>query len=217
LPFDDVLFGTENYLSIRHKIRKLFMDQTAAKLTLLATEAAACRGCRLSATRSNVVFADGNFRSPLFLLGEAPGREEDLQGVPFVGRSGKLLDRLLTEETGITRSNYYIANIIKCRPPDNRNPLPDEVDACRHFLTDQISLVSPKVILALGNFAAKTLLQSPDGITKLRGNVFDIDVAGVSYKVVPTFHPSYVLRAGAVAMAQMRSDLVRAKRLLSSQ
>ncbi len=190
------------------------MDQTALKLSLLAEEASACRRCRLSETRSKAVFADGNFRSPLFLIGEAPGREEDLQGVPFVGRSGKLLDRLLAEELGITRSNYYIANIIKCRPPDNRNPLPDEVDACRHFLTDQISLVVPEVILALGNFAAKTVLQSPEGITKLRGNVFDIDVNGTLFKVVPTFHPSYVLRAGALAMAQMRSDLIRAKKLL---
>ncbi len=190
------------------------MEALDSKLSLLADEAASCSRCRLAATRSQVVFSDGNARSSLFLIGEAPGREEDLQGRPFVGRSGKLLDKLLWEEMNITRDNYYIANIIKCRPPDNRNPLPDEVSACRHFLVGQISLIAPKVIIALGNFAAKTILCSEEGITKLRGNVFDMNVGNVNLKIVPTFHPSYVLRAGALAMAQMRSDLVRAKKLL---
>jgi DNA polymerase len=148
------------------------------------------------------------------VIGEAPGREEDIQGLPFVGRSGKLLGRLLLEEMGITRKDYYIANIIKCRPPENRNPLPDEVAVCRQFIEGQISLIQPKAILTLGNFASQAVLESKEGITKLREHVFDKVIGNVSLKVVPTYHPSYVLRAGGMAMAEMRADIVRAKKLL---
>ncbi len=190
------------------------MEKLISELSSLAAEASACASCRLFSGRKNAVFGDGNCLSPLFLIGEAPGREEDAQGIPFVGRSGKLLDKLLTEEIGITRADYYIANIIKCRPPENRNPLPDEVESCRHFITEQIRLIKPKVILTLGNFASQAVLESKEGITKLRERVFDIVIGNVKVKVVPTYHPSYILRAGGMAMAEMRSDMIRVKKLL---
>jgi DNA polymerase len=144
------------------------------------------------------------------LVGEAPGRDEDLAGEPFVGRSGQLLDKLLAEELGIDRSGCYIANVVKCRPPGNRDPLPLEVAACRHFLESQVELVAPKVIVSLGNFASRTLLDVTEGVTSLRGRSY-------SYRgtvVVPTFHPAYALRAGPVVIAEMRADLVRAKKYL---
>jgi DNA polymerase len=144
-------------------------------------------------------------------VGEAPGRDEDLQGEPFVGRSGKLLDRLLEEELGRHRSSCYIANVVKCRPPDNRDPLPAEVAACRHYLEEQIALISPAVIVTLGNFAARTLLDTSEGVTRLRGRTYALG----DRVVVPTFHPAAALRAGGVVLAQMRADLVRAKHVLA--
>lgn len=155
----------------------------------------------------------GDPDADLMFVGEGPGAEEDRQGLPFVGRSGQLLDRLLLEETGLTRDACYIANVVKCRPPDNRDPRPEEVAACRPYLEQQIDLIDPAVIVTLGNFATKLLLDTVTGITKLRGSTYPYRQA----TVVPTFHPAAVLRGGGTPMAQMRADLVRAKRLLGGR
>jgi DNA polymerase len=180
-------------------------------LEALAVEASGCTRCALAGGRTQVVFGMGDPSADLMFVGEGPGAEEDRQGLPFVGRSGQLLDRLLLEETGLTRDTCYIANVVKCRPPDNRDPKPDEIDACRPYLERQIDLIDPKVIVTLGNFATKLLLDTRQGITSLRG-------ASYPYRhgvVVPTFHPAAVLRGGGPALAQMRADLVRAKVLLA--
>jgi DNA polymerase len=180
-------------------------------LAELALQASTCVDCPLAGGRTQVVFGVGDPRADLMFVGEAPGRDEDLQGEPFVGRSGKLLDRLLEEELGRRRSSCYIANVVKCRPPDNRDPLPAEVAACRHYLEEQIALISPAVIVTLGNFAARTLLDTSEGVTRLRGRIYPLG----DRVVVPTFHPAAALRAGGVVLAQMRADLVRAKQALA--
>jgi DNA polymerase len=177
---------------------------------VLRDEATTCTRCRLSEGRTQVVFGMGDPTADLMFVGEGPGAEEDRQGLPFVGRSGKLLDRLLDEEMGLTRDTCYIANVVKCRPPDNRDPRPDEVTACRPYLESQIDLIAPRVIVTLGNFASKLLLDTGEGITRLRGRTYDYRDA----VLVPTFHPAAVLRGGGEAMARMRSDLVRAKHAL---
>ncbi len=160
---------------------------------------------------TQVVFGVGDPRAALLFVGEAPGRDEDLAGEPFVGRSGKLLDRLMSEEIGITRSQCYIANVVKCRPPQNRDPAPSEIEACRPYLEQQISHINPSVVVTLGNFATRLLLESTEGIRQLRGSVYPFRTG----HLVPTYHPAYVLRAGGEAMAEMRADLVRAKRLMA--
>jgi DNA polymerase len=177
----------------------------------LRSTALACTKCPLAAGRTQVVFGVGDPQARLLFVGEGPGREEDLAGEPFVGRSGKLLDRLLLEEIGLTRAECYIANVVKCRPPQNRNPAPEEIEACRPYLEEQITLIRPSVVVTLGNFATRLLLETSDGIRQLRGSVFPYH----SGHLVPTYHPAYVLRAGGEALAEMRADLVRAKRLLA--
>jgi uracil-DNA glycosylase len=179
-------------------------------LAELEREALSCVACPLAGSRTTVVFAAGDPRARLMFVGEGPGRDEDLAGEPFVGRSGRLLDRLIAEEIGMTRGDCYIANVVKCRPPNNRDPLPDEVAACRHFLAGQVDLVAPAVVVTLGNFAAHALLGSAEGVTRLRGRVYPF-ATGV---LVPTFHPAAALRGGGLVLAQMRADFVRAKRQL---
>ena len=186
---------------------------TGTRLAELAATAAACTRCPLSATRTQVVFGTGDPHADLMFVGEAPGREEDLRGVPFVGRSGQLLDRLLAEELGIARDQVYIANVVKCRPPENRDPRPDEVAACRPYLEEQVAVIAPKVVVTLGNFATKLLLDTDQGITKVRGTSYPMGAA----QLVPTFHPAAALRGGGVVLAQMRADLVRAKRLMGPE
>jgi uracil-DNA glycosylase family 4 len=170
-----------------------------------------CTRCPLAEGRTQVVFGVGDPQAQLLFVGEGPGREEDLAGEPFVGRSGKLLDRLMAEEIGITRAECYIANVVKCRPPNNRNPAPAEIAACRPYLEEQIALIAPAVVITLGNFATQLLLDTTDGIGKRRGTVYPYGAG----HLVPTYHPAYVLRAGGEAMAEMRADLVRAKRLVA--
>jgi uracil-DNA glycosylase len=177
----------------------------------LRTTACACTRCALAETRTQVVFGVGDPAASLLFVGEAPGRDEDLAGEPFVGRSGKLLDRLMFEEIGITRAQCYIANVVKCRPPQNRNPAPTEIEACRPYLEAQISHLKPSVVVTLGNFATRLLLETGDGIRQLRGSVYPFRGG----HLVPTYHPAYVLRAGGEALAEMRADLVRAKRLMA--
>jgi uracil-DNA glycosylase len=181
-----------------------------AALAELAHEAAGCTLCPLAAGRTQVVFGVGDPGADLMLVGEAPGRDEDLQGEPFVGRSGKLLDRLLAEELGADRSQLYIANVVKCRPPDNRDPRADEIAACRPYLTAQLGIIRPSVVITLGNFASKLLIDTELGITKLRGASYPMD----GYDIVPTYHPAAALRSGGVVVAEMRADLIRAKQLL---
>lgn len=180
----------------------------------LAGDAASCTRCPLAAGRTTVVIGVGDPGADLMLVGEAPGRDEDLQGEPFVGRSGQLLDRLLAEELGLDRSRVYITNTVMCRPPGNRDPHPDEVAACRPHLDRKLALVKPRVVVTLGNFATRLLLGTEAGIKSLRGRAYPL---GDSV-VVPTYHPSYVLRAGSAGepMAGMRADLVRAKEHLGA-
>jgi len=183
-----------------------------AALGELAREASTCTRCPLAATRTNVVFGTGDPTTGLVFVGEAPGRDEDLQGVPFVGRSGQLLDRLVLEELGLSRDRFYIANVVKDRPPGNRDPLPLEIEACRPWLEAQLDLIDPKVVVTLGNFATKTLLATKEGITKLRGRSYPFR-NGV---LIPTFHPAAVLRGGGQPMAQVRADLIRVKEALGA-
>ena len=146
-----------------------------------------CKLCGLG--RKQIVFGVGNPNADLMFVGEAPGRDEDIQGIPFVGRAGQKLTQII-EAIGLTRDDVYIANVIKCRPPENRNPEPDEVESCEPFLFRQIDTIKPKVIVALGKFAAQSLLKTTDPISRLRGRVYDYRGA----KLVPTFHPAFLLR-----------------------
>jgi uracil-DNA glycosylase family 4 len=182
-------------------------------LTAVGEAARGCTRCPLAETRTQVVFGVGSPTAQLMFVGEGPGRDEDLQGEPFVGRAGKLLTQLI-EGIGLTRDEVYIANVVKCRPPGNRDPLPDEIDACSPWLDRQLELIVPAVVMTLGNFATKLLLDTKLGITRLRGQEFAFERAGVHAVVVPTLHPSAVLRGGGKPLAETRADFVRVKRLL---
>ena len=183
-----------------------------ADLGELRREALACTRCPLAAGRTQVVFGFGHPGADLMIVGEGPGRDEDLAGEPFVGRSGRLLDRLLGEELGMDRSQCYIANVVKCRPPENRDPRPEEIDACRPYLERQIELIDPGVVVTLGNFATRLLLGTTEGIRRLRGRAYPFRRG----HLVPTYHPAAALRSGGAVVAEMRADLVRAKRLLAA-
>jgi uracil-DNA glycosylase len=184
-------------------------------LVELEREAHDCMRCPLSGGRTNVVFGVGSPKADLMFVGEGPGQQEDLKGEPFVGRSGQLLDRLMAEEIGIGRDQCYIANVVKCRPPGNRDPLPAEIEACQPFLHKQIELIKPKVVITLGNFASKLLLQTTEGITKLRGKAYPFP-GHEGTTIIPTFHPSAALRSGTgPVLAGMRADFVRAKEQLA--
>jgi DNA polymerase len=164
--------------------------QKAETLEELRAEIGDCRRCKLCTGRTHIVFGVGNPHARLMFVGEGPGRDEDLQGEPFVGRAGQLLNDIITKGMGLKRVDVYIANVVKCRPPENRNPEPDEVAACEPFLKKQIDLVRPEVIVGLGKFAVQTLLQSKVPITKVRGTWHRYH----GIKLMPTFHPAYLLR-----------------------
>ena len=161
-----------------------------SELEGVAAEAAGCTRCRLHESRTQVVFGQGDPHADLMFVGEAPGFHEDRQGIPFVGPSGQLLNRLL-EGIGLRREDVYICNVVKSRPPQNRDPQPDEIAACRPWLDAQIRLVDPKVVVTLGNFAAKTLLETTTGITRLRGQTYPFQ----GRVLLPTFHPAAALHA----------------------
>ena len=185
-----------------------------ASFAELEAEALACTKCQLASTRTQVVFGAGDPQADLMFVGEGPGEQEDLTGEPFVGRAGKLLTSLI-EEIGLTRADVYIANVVKCRPPGNRDPQPGEIEACRPYLEAQMAFIQPLVIVTLGNFATKLLLDTKTGITKLRGQEYPYpgeDDAG--RVIIPTLHPSAVLRSGGVSIAQSRADFVLVKRAL---
>ncbi|HLE70311.1 MAG TPA: uracil-DNA glycosylase [Vicinamibacteria bacterium] len=148
-----------------------------------------CTRCRLFEKRTTIVFGVGNPKAELMFIGEGPGQEEDRQGIPFVGAAGQLLTKII-QAIDLTREQVYIANVVKCRPPNNREPEPDEVEACRPFLDRQIDAVRPKVICALGRVSALNLLRTDEGITRLRGRIFSYR----GCKLVPTYHPAFLLR-----------------------
>jgi DNA polymerase len=181
-------------------------------LEALKARALVCTRCALSETRTQVVFGVGDPQARLMLVGEAPGKNEDLQGEPFVGAAGQLLDSLLGE-IGIRRDQVYIANVLKCRPPGNRDPRQDEIDSCKGYLREQIRLISPEVVVTLGNFATKLMLNTETGITRLRGRAHHWWLGAL---LVPTFHPAAALRGGDRVTDQMRQDFALARSLLDT-
>jgi DNA polymerase len=181
-------------------------------LAELERDALACTRCPLAQGRTNVVFGVGDPHARLMFVGEGPGQQEDLKGEPFVGRSGQLLDRLMLEEMGLKREQVYIANVVMCRPPGNRDPQPEEIRQCRPFLESKVDIIAPDVVVTLGNFATRVLLDRSEGITKLRGRSYPFRT-GV---LVPTFHPAAALRGGGTVVAEMRADLVRAKECIAA-
>ena len=185
---------------------------TAAQLAAIREDIGDCVRCKLCRLgRKQIVFGVGNPNADLMFVGEAPGRDEDIQGIPFVGRAGQKLTQII-EAIGLTRGDVYIANVIKCRPPENRNPEPDEVEQCEPFLFRQIDTIKPKVIVALGTFAAKSLLKSTDSISRLRGRVYDYRGA----KLVPTFHPAFLLRNPA-CRREVWEDMKKVRALLNGE
>ena len=176
-------------------------------------EALGCTKCALARTRTQVVFGTGDESARLMFVGEGPGRDEDLAGEPFVGRSGKLLDKLMIQEIGIDRSRCYIGNVVCCRPPGNRDPLPAEIEACSPYLEAKLELIDPLVVVTLGNFATQRLLGTREGIRRLRGQAYPFR----NGHLVPTYHPAAALRGGGEVLAEMRADFVRAKQLLDAR
>lgn len=169
--------------------KKKDADHTPDSIERIMQDLEGCQRCKLGKARTHIVVGDGNPAAELVFVGEGPGEQEDLQGRPFVGRAGQLLDKMI-QAIGLDRQSVYICNVVKCRPPENRNPEPDEIVACHPFLLRQVGVVRPKVIVALGKFAAQTLLQTEETISRLRGNFYDYQGA----KLIPTFHPAYLLR-----------------------
>jgi DNA polymerase len=180
----------------------------AEQLRALGTEAATCTACGLCSTRTNVVYGVGSARVPLVFVGEAPGRDEDLQGIPFVGRAGQLLTKIIAA-IGLDREDVYICNVLKCRPPENRNPAPDEILACRPYLERQLAILRPKVICTLGLFASQLLLDSTAPIGKLRGRLFTQG----GWRILPTYHPAALLRNPSLK-ATVWEDVQLLRRLL---
>ena len=176
-------------LSTKNEIKNISTNNEE-QLKKVSQEIANCQLCQLAKKRQNLVFGDGNPNAQIVFVGEAPGADEDQQGLPFVGRAGQLLTKII-EAMGIQRKDVYICNILKCRPPGNRNPLPDEISLCEPFLIKQLQAISPKVICALGTFAAQTLLKTDVPITLLRGRFHTYN----GIKLMPTYHPAYLLRS----------------------
>ena len=191
------------------RIRDPTPHTRANELAALADRAASCTQCELAATRTTVVFGAGDADASVVIVGEGPGKNEDEQGLPFVGRSGALLDRLLGE-IRLARDDVYIANVVKCRPPSNRDPRPAEIDACKPYLRQQLVLIDPVVVVTLGNFSSKLLLTTDIGITKLRGQAYP----WWGRHLVPTFHPAAALRGSARVLEAMREDFTCIRRIL---
>lgn len=187
----DVIESVKAYIRLEKEsgVAEYLFKKSPPDLGGLKDEVSACEKCGLAKTRKNVVFGDGSPLAKLMFVGEAPGEDEDIQGLPFVGRAGQLLTKII-EAMGLKRKDVYIANILKCRPPNNRPPEPDEILACRDNLRRQISIIRPKVICTLGKFASQTLLNTETPISALRGKFATYN----GIKVMPTFHPAYLLR-----------------------
>jgi uracil-DNA glycosylase family 4 len=188
----DVIDDLKSYLEY---LREMGVESLPAlpppKSTLkeVRTDLGECKRCKLHRTRRTLVFGEGNEKATLMLVGEGPGYEEDIQGKPFVGKAGQLLTKIL-QSIHLEREQVYIANIVKCRPPQNRNPEPDEISACRPFILRQIQVIQPKIICALGTVATQSLLQTQGKITTLRGKCFDL----TGIRMIPTYHPAFLLR-----------------------
>jgi DNA polymerase len=188
---------------------------TTRTLTEAAHAASTCTKCRLSGGRTQVVYGVGSPTADLMFIGEGPGFNEDKQGIPFVGAAGQLLNTMLGEYA-IPRDEVYIANVIKCRPPGNRDPLPDEIDSCKPWLDEQLRLIDPAVICTLGNFATRFMLNQMVSISRVRGQRFRID----GRTVIPTFHPAAILHGGGMASKQMQSlrdDFAEIRRALDER
>ena len=181
--------GTAEFLSSISRKKIAPRSETADDLESLKKEVLECTKCDLHKTRRHVVFGSGNPKAKLMFIGEAPGEEEDIQALPFVGRAGQLLTKII-EAMGLKRTDVYIANILKCRPPNNRAPLPTEILACEENVKRQVEIIHPKVICTLGKFASQTFLRTTTPITALRGKFQEYN----GIKVMPTFHPAYLLR-----------------------
>jgi len=184
-----------------------------AELERLSAEWGSCTRCPLSEGRTQVVVGSGDLDADLMFVGEAPGFHEDKQGVPFVGQAGKLLETLLGE-IGLTREAVYIANVIKCRPPGNRDPLPNEIEACEGYLFSQVELIRPKVICTLGNFATKLLTGRPEGITRVHGRPQERRIGSADVQLFPIYHPAAALYTPAM-MNTLREDFGRLPALMS--
>jgi uracil-DNA glycosylase len=187
------------------------VTSTTSEFAALRERALICTQCGLAETRTNVVFGVGDQSARLMIVGEAPGKNEDLQGEPFVGAAGRLLDELLAG-IDIARPEVYIANVLKCRPPANRDPRPEEIESCKPYLQDQIRMIEPEVVMTLGNFATKLLLRTETGITRLRGQRYDWWLGAT---LIPTFHPAAALRGGERVKDQMREDFALVRQTLS--
>lgn len=191
--------GIDSYISQR---------ENAVTLPLLRKQVNECKKCPLSATRTNTVFGEGSSKARLMFIGEAPGEEEDLQGRPFVGRAGKFLDKMI-DRIGLRRDEVFICNVLKCRPPGNRDPEPVEVDACKDYLITQLGIISPKIICTLGKHAYNTLLGVDEKITKIRGILTSYN----GIKLLPTYHPAFLLR-NQNRINEVWEDMERLKHLL---
>jgi uracil-DNA glycosylase family 4 len=188
-------------------------NERREELVELFREVSHCERCPLHRTRTKAVFGAGNANADLMFVGEAPGQQEDLLGLPFVGRAGKLLDTLL-EEVGLARGDVFIANVLKSRPPGNRDPEPDEIEACKPYLHRQIDLIEPKVICTLGNFATKLLTRSQRGITGVHGRPQVHELGGRTVRVFPLYHPAAALRS-TKTLDELREDFSRLPTLLA--
>jgi DNA polymerase len=188
-------------------------EQRRRDLVALYREARGCTLCPLSQSRTQVVFGNGNADADLMFVGEAPGFHEDARGLPFVGRAGGLLDELLAEQ-GLARGDVFVANTLKCRPPDNRDPQPEEIETCRPYLERQVELIEPRVICTLGNFATKLLSGSQRGITQVHGSATELALGGHGVRLYPLFHPAAALRTPRVK-EQLREDFARLPELLA--
>ena len=198
--------------SVRLAMPVALSHSAAETLAAVRTDIGDCTRCKLHALgRTQVVFGSGNPDADLMFVGEAPGADEDAQGVPFIGRAGQLLTKII-EAIDLRRDDVYIANVIKCRPPQNRNPEPDEIDTCEPFLFQQIDAIKPIVIVALGKFAAQTLLRTEEPISRLRGRIFEYRGAAL----IPTFHPAYLLRNPS-SKREVWEDMKLVKSLLVSR
>ncbi len=196
---DQLITYTKNYVEYQRSLgltgfvpqqkATTVIQKRSSTLEQVRQELGDCRRCKLSETRTNIVFGDGDEQARLVFVGEGPGRDEDIKGLPFVGRAGQLLTKII-QAMNLARSQVYICNIIKCRPPGNRNPQSDEITACEPFLLKQLEVIRPQIICALGTFAAQTLLRTTEPISRLRGHFHSYH--GIS--LMPTFHPAYLLR-----------------------
>lgn len=191
--------GIDSYISQRENV---------VTLPFLRKQVSECKKCSLAATRTNAVFGEGSSMAQLLFIGEAPGEEEDLQGRPFVGRAGKFLDQMI-ERIGLKREEVFICNVLKCRPPNNRDPEPMEAEACKNYLLSQLELISPKIICTLGKHAYNTLLGVDEKITRIRG----VLTSYKGIKLLPTYHPAFLLR-NQNRVKEVWEDMERLKQLL---